>query len=318
LQTPIKLLNEGEQKPVPKAVTMGAVIKKYEEDYLPGLAKSTRNTDGSLLKGRSGGETLIAEIYGMEVQDWVKDLKLSPSSKGRARRMMKQLFDKAMLWRLIPLGVNPMTLVKVKGASKREKKVVLLTVKQVNALVAALPQPYSLMVLVAASLGLRAEEVVAIQWQDLDFRKRSVTIRRAFTHSELKEVKTDASAAELPVTSDLIRALKEYRTGASEWVFPSPVTGGPYSSDTILAKKIRPAAMALKLPKIGWHTFRHSFKSWLGNGKATLSQLKDAIRHADIATTANVYGGTPVEKMRPFVTAVASQLKPKRHSKATR
>jgi hypothetical protein len=47
---------------------------------------------------------------------------------------MKQLMDKAMLWRYIPVAVNPMILGKVRGVSKREKKIVLLTIEQVNAL----------------------------------------------------------------------------------------------------------------------------------------------------------------------------------------
>ena len=50
LETAIKLLNAGAEKPVPGAATMGVLIQRYRKDYLGGLAKSTRNTDGSMLK----------------------------------------------------------------------------------------------------------------------------------------------------------------------------------------------------------------------------------------------------------------------------
>ena len=43
------------------------------------------------------------------------------------------------------------------------------------------------MVLVAVGLGLRVSEAVALQWIDFDFKNRKVTIRRAYTHSALKE-----------------------------------------------------------------------------------------------------------------------------------
>jgi len=165
------------------------------------------------------------------------------------------------------------------------------------------------MVLVAASLGLRVEELVALQWEDLDFIGRTVTIRRAFTHAELGEPKSDSSAATLPISAALVKTLQDYKTRVkSEWLFPSRITGGPRSADMVLKDYVRPAAEKVRLPKIGWHTFRHSYRSWIGGGKATMSQQKDMMRHADIATTAG-YGGTPVEEMRPLVDAVAKKLK---------
>jgi hypothetical protein len=45
------------------------------------------------------------------------------------------------------------------------------------------------------------------------------------------------------------------------------------------------AQETLTVAEIGWHTFRHD-RSWIGGGKATMSQQKDMMRHADIATTA--------------------------------
>jgi len=38
---------------------------------------------------------------------------------------------------------------------------------QVNSLIWHLPQPYSLTVLIAASLGLRVEEIIPLQWETL-------------------------------------------------------------------------------------------------------------------------------------------------------
>lgn len=308
LATAVRRLNEGADKPAPIASTIGELVTRYQLEYLPTLAKSTRNTDGSMLRVHiepRWGSVVIADLSPMAVDAWLKSLKLSPSSKGRARRLLKQLIDKAMFWGLIRIELNPMTLVKVKGVSKRQKKVELLTTAEVAALMAALKEPYSLMVLVAASLGLRVEELVALKWDDFDFPRRTLTIRRAFTHGELGPPKSDASAATLPVSPALVKSLEAYKPSVnSEWLFPSRITGGPRSADMILKDYIRPAASRLRLPHIGWHTFRHSYRAWIGGGKATMSQQKDMMRHADVATTLG-YGGTPVEDMRPLVDAVA-------------
>jgi site-specific recombinase XerD len=69
-------------------------------------------------------------------------------------------------------------------------------------------------------------------------------------------------------------------------------------------------SLRMKLPKIGWHTLRHSYRSWLGSTDAKLSEMKDMMRHADVSTTMD-YGGTSVEEMRPLHEAVASKLKAK-------
>jgi len=49
---------------------------------------------------------------------------------------------------------------------------------------------------------------------------------------------------------------------------------------------------------IGWHTFRHSYRSWMNDAGATPEQQRDLMRHTDIATTLNIYGGTFAEPLR--------------------
>ena len=136
LETANRLLSEGAEEPVPVATMMGKVIARYRKEYLPNLAKSTRNTDGSMLKVHiepQWGSVGIADVRPMAVDEWLKSLTLSSASKGRARTLLKQLIDKTMFWEMIPSGKNLMTLVKVKGVSKRQKKIVLLRLRHENA-----------------------------------------------------------------------------------------------------------------------------------------------------------------------------------------
>jgi len=43
-------------------------------------------------------------------------------------------------------------------------------------------------------------------------------------------------------------------------------------------------------PEIGWHTFRHTYPSWLDASGAPLKVQQELMRHASIMTTMNVYG----------------------------
>jgi hypothetical protein len=49
---------------------------------------------------------------------------------------------------------------------------------------------------------------------------------------------------------------------------------------------------------IGWHTFRHSYRSWLDETGAPLGVQKELMRHASIQTTMNVYGKAMTDSKR--------------------
>lgn len=274
LAASITLLNGDREEPLPLVTTMGGVIDRYRAEVLPELARSTRGTDESMLKVHISprwAHTPIADVRPMAVDTWLKSLPVSAATKGRARRLLKQLIDKAMFWEIIPDAPNPMRLVKVKGTTERQKSIVLLSPEQVTALVNALQEPYNIMVLIAACLGLRVEEIAALQWGDFDFAEKTVTIRRAFTHGEVKGTKTDSSNAKLPLADLLTDALARYReTATSHWLFPATRGNKPRWTGVLLQDHIQPVAGKIGLPHIGWHSLRHSYRSWLGSGDATL------------------------------------------------
>jgi hypothetical protein len=55
---------------------------------------------------------------------------------------------------------NPMSLVKVKGSSKRQKKVTSLTIEQFRKLLESLPEPLNIMTLVAGDHGFPFASIV--------------------------------------------------------------------------------------------------------------------------------------------------------------
>jgi hypothetical protein len=46
-------------------------------------------------------------------------------------------------------------------------------------------------------------------------------------------------------------------------MFPSPLTNRPYYSTEIQKRLLKPIGIKLGLGPIGWHTFRHTYRSWL-------------------------------------------------------
>ena len=119
------------------------------------------------------------------------------------------------------------------------------------------------MVLAAACLGLRASEIMGLQWQDFNWEDLTVFIRRGVVNGRSGDTKTEASQKSLPIDPRLGCFLQELRKGSLHkgpqgWVFANN-GGRPRGQQNILQRHLRPAALRAGIGKIGWHTFRHSY-----------------------------------------------------------
>ena len=124
-----------------------------------------------------------------------------------------------------------------------------------------LTEPYRTIVLVAACLGLRASEIVGLEWGDLNWENLTLLVRRSVVHGRVGETKTEASRLPLLVDPRLADAFKEHRgrsvrRGPSDFVFANRA-GKPRWQESLLQRQIKPAALRAGIGKIGWHTFRH-------------------------------------------------------------
>ena len=63
-----------------------------------------------------------------------------------------------------------------------------------------------------------------------------------------------------------------------------------------------------KYASIGWHTFRHTYRSWLDDTGAPMGVQQKLMRHAQISTTMNVYGNALMEAKREANAAVVSRI----------
>jgi integrase len=52
------------------------------------------------------------------------------------------------------------------------------------------------------------------------------------------------------------------------------------------------------LESVGWHTFRHTYRSWLDDTGAPIGVQQKLMRHAGIGTTMDVYGNALMKSKR--------------------
>jgi integrase len=316
IQTQVALANsQNERSKV--AAKFGAIAELYRREHLPTLRNSTRQKNAYLLRDfiePKWADEPLQNVTPLRVVGWLGELReLAATTKAGIRSVMSQCFELAALHGYLPVSErNPMSRVKVKGASKREKPIVILSPEDFKRLVTALPSPLNVMVLLAGTLGLRVGELIALHWEDIDWDGKAITIQRSYTHEQLEEVKTEASRAILPLDDTLIRILKAHKenTADSPLLFPSSRTGSYRSASMLLGKGIQPIARRLGLDGVTWHGLRHSCRSWLDAKGVPVGVQKDLLRHADISTTMNKYGRALAAEMRASQSAIVQQLVP--------
>ena len=240
------------------------------------------------------GDACLEDVRPALVQDWLRKLVLSPKYKGHIRSLMYRLFDKAMLWELLNVERNPMDLVEVKGISKRKKRPRVLQVKDAWQMLDALVQPFRTIVLIGLCFGLRISEILGLRWTDFDFKRSVVLVQRSAVGKRLNKLKTEYSQDEVPIERGFILELKKWQAlcldTEEHWLFPSPVTGRPYHADSMRNDYLVPTGLKLGLGRIGFHTFRHTYRAWLDETGAPVGVQQKLMRHAHVSTTMDQYG----------------------------
>ena len=295
-----------------RPMTISALIRCYIEQELPFRRHSTQQSYSSALNrwiSAKWGDYLLEQVTPLAVEQWLRSLSLAPKTKLNLRTIFHVIYAHALRWNFTDR--NPIALVRQSGG--RRSIPLTLTVDQIKRLLLQLQEPCRTMVLVAASLGLRASEIMGLQWSDFNWDDSTVLIRRGVVNGRQGDTKTEASRKALPVDSSLVNALLELRgnriscTKADEWVFGNRF-GRPRCQQDILRRYIRPAAARACLEKIGWHTFRHSYSTLLRSMGADIKVQQELLRHSTVQSTMNVYTQAVSEQKRIANSAVVNLL----------
>ena len=201
--------------------------------------------------------------------------------------------------------LNPIS--SVRQSAKRQRVPDTLTLPEMQAILANLTDPmHRLALLIAAVTGLRRSEVRGLRWADVQLDKLWLNLRTGVVRNHHTKLKTEASAKGVPIPSELAEIFAEWRAQClyprdEDWVFASPATNGekPLWLETVLPNHIQPAAKKAGIAKkVGWHTFRHSLATLLGQKGENLKVVQELLRHSSPNITAQLYQQAEVEAKR--------------------
>ena len=185
------------------------------------------------------------------------------------------------------------------------------TIDQLQRILMVADDPWRTLFYISTMDGLRAGEVLGLQWGDIDFDRRLLHIRRSAWYGKVQTAKSEASETVLPIPDVLVDVLRSYK---ARWK-PNPegflfVTrnGRPPSSNKVVEYHLWTILDALGIPRCGLHAFRHSHTALLLDCGATPKVVQRQLRHSDARTTLEIYGHVVGDAHREAVERVASML----------
>jgi integrase len=242
----------------------------------------------------------LTEVKAVQVESWLRDLcfaktviPLARGTKAKIRNIMSALFSHAIRWEWADR--NPIK--SVRQSAKRQRVPDVLSAEEITAILKTLPEPLRTAVELDAFTGLRRGELIGLQWRDIDFQSLVIHVRRSVVHMVNGSTKTEASAKDVPLDSELAGLLMEFKDaspyrGDTDWVFASAKMNGkqPLWPDSLWNRQGKPAVKAAGITKkVCYHTFRHTFGTLLNANGENPKVVQELLRHANLKVTTDTY-----------------------------
>ena len=269
------------------------------------------------------GDIRLNRLGAAEVQRLVNALAYQPHWCRQVRAVLRSALTSAMKQGLITRNVA--TMVEVPSTPRRE--IAPLTPEEARAFLKAIEgDRLEALYQTAMATGMRQGELLGLRWNDVDFERGVLVVRRALKHTRergyfLGEPKTAGSSRTLVPPTQVMEALRthkdkqrfEWVMAAHSWVgddwnlvFARP-DGHPLNTSAVTQRFQRVLAEA-GLPRKRFHDLRHGAATYLLAKGVPMKVVQDVLGHTQLSTTADIYTHVMPELQRDASEKVGEVL----------
>ncbi len=278
-----------------KTATFEAFAEIWERDYLvlskPSTQSSVR-THLRLLKAVFGTKDMRAIDAG-DVQRLIAKLTREgkePKSIRNVWGTIRLIWDAALAQKFVDA-----TLPKPKLPKNTKKKPRFFTLEDAaRIIVSAVTEQQVCMYWLFAETGIRAGELSGLRIQDVALDR--ITVEQSVWGGEDQAPKTQNAVRTIAVSPQLAELLWKQigrQNAAGHTRLFSVSTGSPLDMDVERSRRLAPLLVNLKMPKAGYHAFRHFNVSMMDALRVPLKTIQERIGHALTGSfTLDVYGHT--------------------------
>jgi integrase len=156
---------------------------------------------------------------------------------------------------------------------------------------------------------LRAGEILGLSVEDVDLARGVLNVRKTAWYGKIQTSKSVGSENTIPIAENLAEMLWRFIGDRREGLLFVNKAGRPYtSSGKVVQKRLWPLCDALKIPRAGFHAFRHMHATVLLETGATPKVAQGQLRHADSRVTLDHYAHLIDSSHREAVERAAAFL----------
>lgn len=227
---------------------------------------------------------------------------LAPQTIKHGHATLRKMLNQAVRWQMIPH--NPASHVETPKVERKERRV--LSAEECKAfIVACNTMQHGLIFEFALLTGMRPEEYLATKWEDVDFQKATVKVRRALIRHKgswtFNEPKTSRSRRTIVLPRPLVEKLVLHKQrqeiqqerAQNIWVGHDLIFCGefgvPLSIPNLTYRYFRPILVAAGLPQIRLYDLRHSHATLLLAADENPKIVAERLGHSTIVLTLDTY-----------------------------
>ena len=275
-------------KPKLRPTTQMGYENAIYKHIIPALGKiplselSTNDIQQFYAKLKKEGRLIRTELYGEGVSDrtvW--------SCHTRIRTALNRAVQDGLI------RTNPAADCKLPPQNTKEMQILTREEMQ-RFLIQAKEEGYFELFLLELATGLRRGEVLALQWDDLNFDTGELRIQRQVYRANgelaVSAPKTKAALRTIVLPPALVGVLAEYKQQTTScWMFPSPAKEDAPLDPAACRKRFQTILKHAGCKRVRFHDLRHLFVTTALESGMDVKTLSAIIGHVSAKTTLNTY-----------------------------
>lgn len=281
-----------------EALTVRQYLDSWHESQKPHLKASTWDDYRKTIKriNAAMGKIILSELKRSHVKDFLKSMKVSNKTLSNIQSPLRKALQDAVDDEVIES--NPLfdwTYAR-QEAPKTISDVDPFTKDEQAAILSELTGQGKNLIQFALWTGMRTSELVALDWEDIDWKRKIAHVRKAITQGSKKaeKTKTESSTREVKLLKPAYNALvaqKEHTLLAGKEVFQNPRTLERWAGDKPIRQclwipAVKRAGVRYRRP----YQTRHTYASMMLSAGEYPMWVAEQMGHKDWAMIRHVYG----------------------------
>lgn len=255
------------------------------------------------------GTLRLTRLSPDKVRGWYAHLDATtPTQRAHAYALLRTIYTTAVADELVT--ANPCR-IRGAGSARTKHQTTIATLPELEIIVAAMPERYRPMVLLAAWCGLRFGELAELRRGDVDVQGRLLRVSRGVARAKGKvfigDPKSDAGRRDVSVPPHLMPALEAHlskHVGSAPGALLFPARNGGSMAPSSLYRVWYPARAAAGRSDLRFHDLRHTGGTLAAATGATLADLMARLGHSTPAA-AMVYQHAVAGRDRDIADALS-------------